>query len=134
MSDSVPAEISAQLSQTLDVIERHLASTLLAVHLYGSALDGGLKPYSDIDLLVTVATNIDEASRQALMLDLLKISASPGKNKNLRALEVTVVVRDDIVPWRYPARRELQFGEWLRKDILEGPSSPLSLMLIWRFF
>ncbi|WP_317188246.1 hypothetical protein, partial [Escherichia coli] len=24
-------------------------STLLAVHLYGSAVDGGLKPYSDID-------------------------------------------------------------------------------------
>ena len=32
MSDTVPAEISAQLSQALDVIERHLESTLLAVH------------------------------------------------------------------------------------------------------
>jgi predicted nucleotidyltransferase len=68
MSDSVPAEISAQLSQARDVIERHLASTLLAVHLYGSALDGGLKPYSDIDLLVTVAARPDEAVRQALLL------------------------------------------------------------------
>ncbi|WP_431627026.1 nucleotidyltransferase domain-containing protein, partial [Enterobacter hormaechei] len=29
-------------------------TTLLAVHLYGSAVDGGLKPHSDIDLLVTV--------------------------------------------------------------------------------
>jgi len=124
MSNSVPAEISAQLSKTLDVIERHLASTLLAVHLYGSALDGGLKPYSDIDLLVTVATNIDGTERQDLMLDLLKISAPPGVNRDLRALEVTVVVRDDIAPWRYPARRELQFGEWLRKDILEGVVEP----------
>ena len=58
VSDSVPAEISAQLSQALDVIGRHLASTLSAVHLYGSALDGGLKPYSDIDLLVTVTTRL----------------------------------------------------------------------------
>lgn len=124
MSNSVPAEISAQLSKTLDVIERRLASTLLAVHLYGSALDGGLKPYSDIDLLVTVATNIDGTERQALMLDLLKISAPPGMNRDLRALEVTVVVRDDVAPWRYPARRELQFGEWLRKDILEGVVEP----------
>lgn len=48
-------EISNQLSEVLSVIERHLESTLLAVHLYGSAVDGGLKPYSDIDLLVTVA-------------------------------------------------------------------------------
>jgi len=27
---------------------------LLAVHLYGSAVDGGLKPHSDIDLLVAL--------------------------------------------------------------------------------
>lgn len=124
MTDFVPTEISTQLSQALDVSERHLASTLLAVHLYGSALSGGLKPYSDIDLLVTVATKPDEITRQALMLDLLKISAPPGQSKDLRALEVTVVVHDDIVPWRYPARRELQFGEWLRKDILEGIVEP----------
>ena len=29
-------------------------------------------------------------------------------------------MRGDIVPWRYPARREFQFGEWQRKDILAG--------------
>jgi streptomycin 3"-adenylyltransferase len=120
MSDFVPAEISAQLSQGREVIERHLASTLLALHLYGSALDGALKPYSDIDLLVTVTTRPDKTLRQALMSDLLKVSAPPGKSKALRALEVTVVVRNDIVPWRYPAKRELQFGEWLRKEILAG--------------
>src|SRR5262249_55693684 len=119
-----PAEISAQLSQTLDVIEHHLGSALLAVHLYGSALDGGLKPYSDIDLLVTVATAPDAATRQALMFDLLKISAPPGQNKTLRALEVTVVVRSNIVPWLHPARRELQFGEWLRDDIFAGRFEP----------
>lgn len=124
MSASVPAEISAQLSRALDAIERHMAETMLAVHLYGSALDGGLKPCSDIDLLVTLATSIDEAARQALVLDLLGISAPPGKSRDLRALEVTVVVRDDIAPWRYPARRELQFGEWLREDILEGIVGP----------
>ena len=26
----------------------------------------------------------------------------------LRAVEVTIVVHDDIIPWRYPAKRELQ--------------------------
>ncbi|WP_174219961.1 nucleotidyltransferase domain-containing protein, partial [Escherichia coli] len=49
MREAVTIEISNQLSEV-----RHLESTLLAVHLYGSAVDGGLKPYSDIDLLVTV--------------------------------------------------------------------------------
>ncbi len=124
MNDSVPTEISAQLSQALDVIGNHLAPTLLAVHLYGSALDGGLKPFSDIDLLVTLAAAPDEAVRRAVMRDLLEVSAPPGQSRALRALEVTVVVRDGIVPWRYPARRELQFGEWLREDILAGVFEP----------
>jgi len=127
MNNTVPAEISVQLSQALKVIERHLESTLLAVHLYGSALDGGLKPYSDIDLLVTVTARLDKAVRQALFVDLLEVSAFPGQSKTYRALEVTIVVRSDIVPWRYPARRELQFGEWQRKDILAGIFEPATI-------
>ena len=127
MIDSVPTEITEQVSQACAVIERHLASTLQAIHLYGSALDGGLKPYSDIDLLVTVSARPDEAIRQALLLDLLTVSALPGENKTLRALEVTVIAHNEVVPWRYPARRELQFGEWLRKDLLAGIFEPAVL-------
>ena len=48
--EAVIAEVSTQLSEVVGVIERHLEPTLLAVHLYGSAVDGGLKPHSDIDL------------------------------------------------------------------------------------
>ena len=124
MNSAVPNEISVQLSQALSVLECHLGPMLLAVHLYGSALDGGLKPYSDIDLMATVEARLDEAVRQALFVDLLEVSAPPGQSKSLRALEVTVVAHNEIVPWRYPARRELQFGEWQRKDILAGIFEP----------
>ncbi|UEP52182.1 hypothetical protein LMA00_22450 [Burkholderia ambifaria] len=58
------------------VIERHLGVTLQAMHRFGSALDGGLKPRSDIDLLMTVAASQGEAAR--LMVDLLDVSALPG--------------------------------------------------------
>ncbi|OJK56338.1 AadA family aminoglycoside 3''-O-nucleotidyltransferase, partial [Escherichia coli] len=124
MREAVTIEISNQLSEVLSVIERHLESTLLAVHLYGSAVDGGLKPYSDIDLLVTVAVRLDETTRRALLNDLLEASAFPGESETLRAIEVTLVVHDDIIPWRYPAKRELQFGEWQRNDILAGIFEP----------
>lgn len=120
MNSSVPMEIRTQLARAQLVIARHLEQNLLAMHLYGSALDGGLKPLSDIDLLVTTSARIDDATRRALIADLLQVSAPPGQDDTLRALEVTVVVRDDIVPWRYPARREVQFGEWQRADILTG--------------
>ena len=49
MREAVIAEVSTQLSEVVGVIERHLELTLLAAHRYGSAVDGGLKPHSDID-------------------------------------------------------------------------------------
>nr|AAF65229.1 FLARE16-S [Plastid transformation vector pMSK51] len=126
-SEAVIAEVSTQLSEVVGVIERHLEPTLLAVHLYGSAVDGGLKPHSDIDLLVTVTVRLDETTRRALINDLLETSASPGESEILRAVEVTIVVHDDIIPWRYPAKRELQFGEWQRNDILAGIFEPATI-------
>lgn len=120
MSRNIPPQIDAQLSQARGVIERHLGASLVAVHLFGSALDGGLRPLSDIDLLVTVSTPPNASVRQELMLELLSVSAPPGSDESRRALEVTVVAREAILPWRYPARRELQFGEWLRDDLVAG--------------
>ena len=38
---------------------------------------------------------------------------------------------DDLVPWRHPARRELQFGEWLRGDLEAGIVEPLLVVTIW---
>nr|ARU12830.1 aminoglycoside adenyltransferase [Escherichia coli] len=120
MGEFFPAQVFKQLSHARAVIERHLAATLDTIHLFGSAIDGGLKPDSDIDLLVTVSAAPNDSLRQALMLDLLKVSSPPGDGGTWRPLELTVVARSEVVPWRYPARRELQFGEWLRHDILSG--------------
>ncbi len=123
MLKKTPAEITGQINQALIVLERHLDDRLHAIHLFGSALDGGLKPHSDIDLLVTVNAPLEEIVRQALMLDLLNVSAPPA-SKVWRPLEVTVIAIDEIIPWRYPAKRELQFGEWLREDLLQGIFEP----------
>ncbi|KVR62839.1 AadA family aminoglycoside 3''-O-nucleotidyltransferase [Burkholderia cepacia] len=124
MTETIPDEIAAQVAAACDTIERHLGATLNAIHLFGSALDGGLKPRSDIDLLATVSARPDEPTRRALMLGLLAVSAPPGRAGGMRALEVTVVAHDEIVPWRHPARRELQFGEWLRHDLEAGFVEP----------
>jgi streptomycin 3"-adenylyltransferase len=124
MNSSIPQEIAPQLDAALAVLRRHLGGDLKAVHLFGSAVDGGLKPHSDIDLLVTVAVPPGEAVRHALMRDLLAVSAPPGAGDALRPLEVTVVALERVVPGRYPAVRELQFGEWLRADIDDGAFEP----------
>ncbi len=113
-----------QLQSACALIESVLGSKLMAIHLYGSAMDGGLKPLSDIDLLVTVRSPLRDEQRHTLMQKLLAISAWPGTSEIYRALEVTVVVWSQIVPWHFPPVRELQFGEWLRDDITNGKYEP----------
>jgi streptomycin 3"-adenylyltransferase len=124
MTAPVPTELAGQLARARAVLERHLAGTLEAIHLFGSAVDGGLQPLSDIDLLVTVGAPPAEPVRRALMLALLAVSAPPGASASLRPLEVTVLVRGEVVPWRHAPRRELQFGEWLREDLQKGIVEP----------
>lgn len=121
---ALPQEIIPQVSSVQAVLKSHLGGNLRAIHLFGSAVDGGLKPGSDIDLMVSINDPLPEPVRRALMTDLLAHSAWPGSSDTLRALEVTVVALGEIVPWRYPPRREMQFGEWLREDIEAGRFEP----------
>lgn len=118
-----PSE-NAQIRQACVLLERHLGEALLAIHLFGSAVVGGLKPSSDLDLLVTVRAPLTEPARQALMTELLLVSAPPSNDALLRPLEVTVAEHAALVPWRHPAHRVLQFGEWLRADLLAGRFEP----------
>ena len=124
MTTKLPGLIAGQVLDTLSVLENHLAETIQAIHLFGSAVDGGLKPFSDIDVLITVSAPLDDSTRAELMTDLLSVSAFPGTDTRCRALEVTVLTQEDVVPWRYPARRQMQFGEWLRDDINAGIFEP----------
>ncbi|MCO6582547.1 ANT(3'') family aminoglycoside nucleotidyltransferase, partial [Escherichia coli] len=98
MRGAVMAEVSTKLSEGGGVIDRHPEPTLLAVRLYASAADGGLRPRRDIDSLVTVTVTLDETTRRALTNDLLETSASPGQTETLRAVAATIVAHDDIIP------------------------------------
>jgi len=115
-----PAGIAAQLASARAVLDHPLGGALQALYLFGSAVDGGLKPHSDIDLLAIVDAPLAEPARRGLMTGLLAVSAWPGTLASCRALEVTVLALGEVVPWRYPPRRELQFGEWLRDDLRAG--------------
>ena len=124
MTSELTDSVAHQLSETLSVLELHLGESIQTIYLFGSAVYGGLKPLSDIDLLVTVDAPLKKSTREALMLDLLSMSAYPGTDAKRRALEITVLARQDVVPWRHPVRRQLQFGEWLREDIKGGIFEP----------
>lgn len=109
----------SQVQAALQLLEQVLGSTLLAVYLFGSAAEKSLQPSSDLDLLVVMKEPLRRGDRDLLIPCLLELSAWPATSL-LRPLEVTVVALDAIVPWRYPARREWQFGEWLRPELQAG--------------
>ncbi|MGW2230160.1 aminoglycoside adenylyltransferase family protein [Streptomyces formicae] len=93
---------------------------LIGAYLHGSAVLGGLRPHSDIDVLAVVRHPTTASLRRALTEGLLAVSGHPDHGTPLRPVELTVVVQDDIRPWTYPPRCEFQYGEWLRDTYLRG--------------
>lgn len=109
-----------QIEKTQTLIAQSLGNNVLAVYLYGSVVEEGLQPYSDIDFWVVIKQALTLNERASLMKGLLEISAYPRSSKIYRALEVTIVIYSEIIPWNFPPKRELQFGEWLRDEMIAG--------------
>jgi streptomycin 3"-adenylyltransferase len=114
-----------QIDAALEVIvAAHDGGTILGVYLYGSAVDGGLRPDSDLDLFVVSARRLTQTEKRSLIQGLLPISGRGTRPPSWRPMEVTVVAQPDVRPWRYPPRWELQYGEWLREEFLAGELEP----------
>ena len=107
-----------QLEQLTASLQQLLGEALFGIYLYGSAVDGGLGPESDLDLLVVITQALTLQQRKQLAETLLQISHPIGAVQ--RALEVTIVHKDHILSGSYPLSYELQFGEWLRDELNQG--------------
>jgi streptomycin 3"-adenylyltransferase len=105
----------AQLGETTDLLEQILNDAVLGVYLHGSAVLGGLRPASDLDVLAVSGRRLSHRDRQHLARDLLRISGGYPLTSR-RALDVQVVSATDLRPWRYPPRVEFHFGEWRRES------------------
>ncbi|MEU5403340.1 aminoglycoside adenylyltransferase family protein [Streptomyces sp. NPDC005963] len=109
------------MTQTNDVValvHRVLGPQVIGVYSHGSAVLGGMRPHSDIDVFVLITGRTTETLRRELVERLLLVS-SPDALSGVRPVELTIAVRSDVRPWHYPPRREFQYGEWLR-DSYEG--------------
>ena len=107
----------------MDLLKHTLGDKLLAVYLYGSATLAGLQKYSDIDLFVVVKKSTTSKQKKALLDGLLPLSGLYKKGR-ARPIELTLVIKSDVNPWRYPPKFDFQYGEWLRKDFERGVLEP----------
>ncbi|MDX7989114.1 DUF4111 domain-containing protein [Xenorhabdus sp. 12] len=109
------------------VVQKRLAESLIAVYLHGSTVAGGLRPRSDVDLLVVIDRPMTAGERECLAADLMTISGRyPFDPKGRRPLELIVFLRADLATSLYPARSEFMYGEWLR-HAYEAESIPDSV-------
>ncbi len=108
-----------QIDQALaatEAIRSILGEALLAVYLHGSAVSGGLRPQSDVDLLAIVDRPIADEQRRDLLAALLRISGRhPRPMEAPRCVELMVFLRAAIAAPNFPVRAEFVYGEWLRE-------------------
>lgn len=109
-----------QIAAVTSIVREVLGDAALAAYLYGSAVAGGLRPDSDIDILVVSAHSLSGNERTAIVQRLLPVSGPNAPGASVRPIELSIVTRPALVPWRYPPQIELQYGEWMRDEIERG--------------
>lgn len=105
-----------------------MGTDLVGVYLYGSSVDGGLRPASDIDVLAVTRSPLSPSARGRLAQSVMSVS---GERAGGRSLEVTVVVKEQVNPWRYPPVADFVYGDWLVASLNEpgvtGPAATPNL-------
>lgn len=92
---------------------------VVGIYRYGSAVDGGLRPASDIDVLAVVRESLTPGQRATLVA---RLRADREGDPACRPVEMTIVVRSQVVPWHYPPIADLAYGEWFPADHAWDPA------------
>ncbi|HJP71606.1 MAG TPA: aminoglycoside adenylyltransferase family protein [Candidatus Limnocylindria bacterium] len=115
-------QAAAVVAAALDV----LGPNVLGAYLYGSAVAGGLRRRSDLDLLVLLRRAMTPDERRELVERVTPLSRFGQRPATWRPVELTALVLDDVRPWRYPPRRDFQYGEWMRDELERGDDPTVS--------
>jgi predicted nucleotidyltransferase len=121
----VDDEDQQQLDRVVKLVREVLGPDVVGAYLFGSAVLGGLRPQSDLDVLVVSTRPTSRAEKQRLVDPLLAISGRrAGEGRRWRRVELTIVVESEIKPWRYPPSFDFQYGDWLRREFESGNVEP----------
>ncbi len=113
-----------QLDRVVALVRDVLGQDAVGAYLFGSAVLGGLRPESDLDVLAVATRHTTREQKQALVERLLAISGRRTPDGRWRRIELTIVVESDLRPWRYPPSFDFQYGDWLRREFESGDVEP----------
>jgi predicted nucleotidyltransferase len=100
-----------QLDRVLSHVREVLGPDVAGAYLFGSAVLGGLRPESDLDVLVVSKRPTTRAEKQRLVDALLTLSGRPHR------LELTIVADGEL---------DFQYGDWWRSEFESGNVEPWS--------
>jgi predicted nucleotidyltransferase len=113
--------MEAQIERLVAGVVRVLRDDLVGAYLHGSSVLGGLRPHSDIDVLVVATRRTTPDEKQRLVDLLLDLSRAP------RPIELDIVVGSEIRPWRYPPPFDFHYSDLFRKEFESGQLEPWSM-------
>jgi predicted nucleotidyltransferase len=119
---SDPSATVVQIEVLVEAVREVLGKDLVGAYLHGSAVLGGFRPDSDIDVVV-VSTRRTTAGEKRRLIDHL-LSISGGSSRLGRPVELHVVVHPEIRPWRYPPRFNFHYSELWRERFEDGDLEP----------
>lgn len=112
-------EARAQLDRLCSGLREILGDRLQGVLLHGSLATAGFDPgRSDLDVLVIVSRRPLDAQYASLGALLLEISCTP------HPLELSLLLENDLDPWRHPCPHLLHYGESHRLDFEQARIRP----------
>jgi predicted nucleotidyltransferase len=113
-----------QADQVGAVVLDVLGPDVIGAYLHGSAVAGGLKPNSDIDVLAVSRRPTTDAEKRTLIDGLTRLSRR--RDPTARWIELAVVVQDQVRPWRYPPPVDFIYGDWLGPEFDRGELTPFT--------
>ena len=116
-----------QLDALVALVRAVLGEAALGGYLHGSTRDrDGCSPRATRTCSSSPSRPMTDDERRALVTGILPLSGRRAAGGPARPVELTVVVRDDVRPWRFPPTEDLLYGEWERAAYEAGelPRAP----------
>jgi predicted nucleotidyltransferase len=121
---SDPMATATQIELLVEGVRAVLRGDLVGAYLHGSAVLGGFRPDSDIDVIVVSTRRTTVGEKRRLIDLLLSISGKRASLRPGRPIELDTVVGSEIRPWRYPPTFDLHFSELWRDRFQTGDLEP----------
>ena len=116
--------VRRQIGMVTELVRQTLGPDVVGAWLAGSAVAGGLRESSDLDVFVVSRRPTTEPERRRLVDGLLALSGSRAAAGPSRSIELTIAVSSDVRPWHYPPPMDLQYGDWWRAALESGGGWP----------